>query len=74
MARNRSEVIVIVGQGLVGGLLDLSLVLSQEVQVDLDLGGSQRGSGNEVLIACISLHTVSDMRICMRHRTQGPAT
>ena len=53
--RNRSEVIVIVGQGRGGGLLELSLVLSQEVLVDLDLGGSQRGRGNELLNARISL-------------------
>jgi hypothetical protein len=42
--------IILVGQRLVLGLLHLLLVLSEELGVDLDLGGSQSGSSDEFLV------------------------
>lgn len=48
--RNRLEVgIVLVGEGHVGGLLHLLLVLLENSLVDLDLWGSEGGGSDEVL-------------------------
>lgn len=50
----RLEVIIIIRKRCLSGLLHLSLVLSQEVLVNLHLSGRKRGSSDELLCIFVS--------------------